>query len=265
MPAHRLPPASRVTLLSGALLGAAAARGAARTLHAKRVADGLRDRVRDHRATVGAGIGAPLTLVVLGDSAADGFGIVDPAQAFPAQVARRLATATGRRVDVHSLAVNGHRTSTVLAEQVPLLRTMPAPDVIVVNVGVNDAMGRLRATTVEHDTRRLLDTLEQLAPEADVCLVTCPDISLAPGLKWPVSTGLSVLCRRVAKGQLTAVRDRPDLAVVAYTRRPGPEVFGEDGFHPGIAGQAVLAEMAVQSLLAKHDGLAREPEDVLAT
>ena len=64
----------------------------------------------------------PLRLVVLGDSTAAGIGVDDPADAYAAQLARRLATATNRGVELTALGLAGARVEDVATQQAPAPR-----------------------------------------------------------------------------------------------------------------------------------------------
>lgn len=214
--------------------------------------DRLRRRADEHNGelgpvgVVGDGLGEPLRLLVLGDSAARGFGLPSAAESFPALVGAGLARATGRRVDVRSLATDGHRTADVLAEQAPLVRAH-APDVVVISVGVNDAVRGTSRSDLLASTRALADCVAADVDSSDVAFVTCPDLQLAPGLPRPLNRLVGLRCRRVARAQDEALRGAP----VRVVDLPRAEVhhYGPDGFHPGVAGHLAMAERAVGRLM----------------
>lgn len=205
----------------------------------------------DHDTAVGEGLGEPLELVVLGDSAADGYGNRDIREAYPHQVASRLSVAAGRRVRVRSLAVSGATTADVTDDQVFQLRDT-APDVVVVAVGVNDAIRRTRARDVESATRALLQRLDEVVPEALVVLVGAPDLSTAPGIPWPLRDLLGWRCRTVTDRQ-GRVAEELGVPFVRYGGAPDVEMYGPDGFHPGPAGQAAAADLTVDVLMGAEE------------
>lgn len=202
----------------------------------------------DHTATLGEGLGAPVRLLVLGDSAARGYGLADPADAFPQQLARRLAAGTGRRVHVTCLATDGHRTADVLTHQVPRVRGTDA-DAIVVSVGVNDAVAGTRPGEVRRATRDLLVEVGAAAEGAVVVAVTCPDLRRVPGLPRPVGAALGWRCRRVAAAQAEVAAELGVLTVPLPTVPPA--MYGADGFHPGDVGQAAMARVTADALLSR--------------
>lgn len=249
-PAGLPGPARTLLKVAGSLVAAGAAGVVA--YDALAIARLRRDAPRnlvqlDHDGAVGEGVGEPLSLVVLGDSAADGYGNVDVRDAYPHQVASRLSVATGRRVRVSSLAVSGATTQDVVDDQVFQLRGRDA-DVVVVAVGVNDGIRRNSRREVEAATRTLVERLGAVVPEAEVVLVGTPDLSTAPGIPWPLSSLLGWRCRTVAAVQ-RRVADELDVPYVGYGDAPQVEMYGPDGFHPGPAGQAAAADLTVDVLM----------------
>ncbi len=232
------PPGPRL-----ALLGAAA--GVVLALHtAVHVAamrrDGRAWRALDHTADL-PGATPGLRLVVLGDSAAAGHGLAAATEALPWRVATRVARATGRAVEVEAHARSGAGTADVVDEQVS---QVDEADVVVVGVGVNDALAPSGLARIGRDTARLLVDVRARAPGAEVVLLTCPDLGTAPGVPRPLAPLVAWRCRRVATVQATAAA-RAGVAVVAT---PGPlpaNAFGADGFHPGPWAVEQLAEQVV--------------------
>lgn len=201
----------------------------------------------DHDATLGTGLGQPLRVLFLGDSAVDGYGL-RAEEALPRQVAARLANRTGRRVRVRSVAASGATSADVAAFQLPLLRAAAPVDAVVVGVGVNDALQRVRADAVRDATRAVVDGVRRAAPDAVLAYVPCHDLSEAPGLGPVLRRVLGWRCRAVA-GQQRAVLDELDVPVAATGRRGPPEMFGDDGLHPGAQGIEVISRLVVGALM----------------
>lgn len=190
-------------------------------------------------------------LTVLGDSAAAGHGLPHADAGLARQVGRRLAARTGRGVDVRCLAVDGATTATVRAEQVAALDPAldPSVDVVLVGVGVNDAVRGRRPREVREVTAGLLADVAQRAPSAEVVLLTCPDLGSAPGLPAVLRPMLRWSCRRVADVQ-RQVAAAAGVAVVGADGRLPAAAFGPDGFHPGVRGVAILADRVERTLAA---------------
>lgn len=203
----------------------------------------------DHGRTVGEGLGEPVRLLVLGDSAARGHGLTDPGQAFPAALGRELARRTGRRVAVACLAADGDRTADVLTRQVPLVRAHQ-PDVLVASVGVNDAVRMTPLGRVTDDTASLVAALDASAAP-DVALVTCPDLGTAPGFPVPLRWLVGWRCRAVAAAQArgAARAHAPGGVTLASLEQVEARHYGTDGFHPGPAGHAAMAATVADALV----------------
>lgn len=202
----------------------------------------------DHDATLGTGLGEPLQVVFLGDSAVDGYGL--PAEeALPRQVAARLANRTGRRVRVRSVAVSGATSADVAAFQLPLLRAAGEVDAVVVGVGVNDALQRVHGDAVTDATRAIVDGMRRTAPDAVFAYVPCHDLSAAPGLGPLLRRVVGWRCRAVARRQ-RAVLEELEVPIAAAERRGPPTMFGDDGLHPGAKGVEVIASLVVGALVA---------------
>jgi lysophospholipase L1-like esterase len=250
--------------IAGAVLGVATAALASTTL--VRIRE-LRRTAAAHahdlprRATVGEGLGEPVRLVVLGDSAARGYGLTEPSSAFSQQIARHVARTVGRCVEVTTLATDGHRTATVLEEQVPQVRGH-RPDAIVLGVGVNDVLGRVPLGRLREETRALLSALVDAGDGAVVVFVPCPDLTEAPGLPRPLHLVAGWRCRRVGRAQQSVAADLDIPA--APLPRPDAGMFGDDGFHPGAHGHAVMSRY-VADVLVRSAAVARGDADADGT
>jgi lysophospholipase L1-like esterase len=243
---------SRLALLGTAVGAMAALRVASRVVALRR--DGRTWRGLEHQDVI-PGDEPVLRLVLLGDSAVAGHGLADAAQALPRQVAARLARRTGRAVRIEDHARSGADTADVAEEQAPLLE---AAEIVVIGVGVNDALapGR-RVGKVREETARMLAAVRARVPDADVLLLTCPDLGTAPGIPGALAPAVRWRCRTVAAAQMHAAAEAG--ARVVATSGPLPaQVFGDDGFHPGPAAVERLAERAVAVLYGGQDDAAED-------
>lgn len=202
----------------------------------------------EHDGLVGTAAGLPYRLAVLGDSTAAGFGLQDADLAWPRATARLLSERLGRRVDLRCHAVRGHRIATVTAVQVDRLAGWQ-PDLVLVSVGGNDALGRLAPWSVVRDQRELLERLEQVVPDATVVLVGCPHVDRAPGLGPVISTALAVP-RMTTRWAQRHQASRAGVPLVFFDPLADDE-FGPDGFHASAAAHARAARETVELL----DGL----------
>ena len=194
----------------------------------------------------------PRLLVMLGDSAAAGHGLRDPEQLASRRVARGLVAEDGRATAVRSVAVDGATTADVLTTQVEAAR---GAEVVLLGVGANDALARRwdRAELTDTTDRLLRALREVTATDAQVVLHTCPDLSAAPGLPKVLKPAVGWRCRRTARLQ-AAVAALHGIAVVDLPRQGlTREVFGADGFHPGVEGHARMADRVLSLLRASAE------------
>lgn len=202
-------------------------------------------RLRDGGAAVPAldhaldlpGEGPARRVAVLGDSAAAGHGLPSPDDGLARRLGRALHARDGRATQVRSVARDGATTAEVLAEQLP---AAAGAEIVVLGVGVNDAIKRPQLGEVAADLRELLITLRALAACRDgVVLLTCPDLSVAPGIPAVLRPLLGWRCRSVARRQTRVAAGLGVPTVAAGRTELTPEVFGDDGVHPGRVGRAV--------------------------
>jgi lysophospholipase L1-like esterase len=241
-PGRSLPRVAPLALTSALLLGAGALAGtsvrAAARVRRMRAA-GREVPPLDHDTSL-PGRDPVRRLVVVGDSAAAGHGLAEADQAFTRIVAGELTDRDGRATRIVNVAVDGATIRHVLDHQVHALEDA---EVVIACVGVNDAIRRRRLADIDADMRELLGEIRhRAAPGAAITLITAPDLSLAPELPSILRPPLGVRCRAVARIQGRVAAEFGVPVIELPKAALPPEVFGEDGFHPGPIGHARLAE-----------------------
>ncbi len=200
----------------------------------------------DHDGTIGSGVGEPTELWVLGDSASDGYGLADPADAFPRHVAKALSTGTSRRVRLTSLGKDGARISDVTTIQAKMIQS--SADAVVVLVGANDVFGRRSAKQVRADTVAMLDALQASSHGALLAVAGCPDFGKAKGFPQPLRSVLGWRCRATA-GAMAEVCEKRGVPFIDLVPDTTTELFGEDGVHPSREGAIAAANGVVDALM----------------
>jgi lysophospholipase L1-like esterase len=242
-PRGRVAVGSALLVLAASLVGSRAARDVRRLRDA-----GAEVAALEHALDL-PGAPPPRRVVVLGDSAAAGHGLPSADDGLARRVGRALHARDGRATQVRSVARDGAVTAEVLAEQLP---AAAGADVIVLGVGVNDAIKRPRLDEVAGDLRELLITLRALAARRDaVVLLTCPDLSVAPGLPAVLRPLLGWRCRAVARRQVRVAAELGVPTVPVGRAVLAQDVFGPDGFHPGVTGHELLAAEVLRRLDAR--------------
>lgn len=249
--AGRIGRAAAITLIAGTVGGAALLAGEAMMARSRRYAKpelGLA-----LRTTVGRGGGAPLRLVLLGDSSALGVGVDRVADTVGGQLADLLAN--DRQVQLSSVGVAGSR-SIDLATQVARALLGERPDVAVVLIGANDATTLWRpreaAAYLGVAVRRLRDAGVQ------VVVGTCPDLGAVRAIAPPLRQVTGWLGRRMAQAQARAVLASGG-AVVDLGAETGPVFRADagtlsyDGYHPSADGYRVWAHALLPAVASAAD------------
>lgn len=199
----------------------------------------------------GAGDTRPLRLVVLGDSTAAGIGVDDPADAYPALLAQRLAEATGGRVELTALGLAGARVADVASDQAPRAAAID-PDVVFVGIGANDVTHLTSLGDVRNEMERVL----QVLGETDAAIV----VAGPPDMRVPVwhqplrqlsylrGNQVARVIEDVAREEGASVVELADATGHFFAADPEGH-FSEDGFHPGPLGYRRWADAIFPVLL----------------
>ncbi|MEH3033008.1 MAG: SGNH/GDSL hydrolase family protein [Aeromicrobium erythreum] len=196
--------------------------------------------------------GTPVRVLVLGDSAAVGYGMKRADLTPPALIGISLSHVLGQPVDVRSQAVVG-ATTPDLREQINI-GMEHRPDLAVIIIGANDVTHRVPAYV---SSRLLSAAVKRLRDAgAEVVVGTCPDLGTVRPIPQPL--------RWVARRKSRALARRQTIATVREGGRAvslggllGPifaemsdVMFGEDRFHPSATGYANMVSVLVPSLAA---------------
>ena len=197
--------------------------------------------------------GDPLDLLLLGDSIAAGLGAERPKDTLGAQLARRLAKATGRSVRLRTAAVVGAESS-MLAAQLDTLPASYVADLAVVVVGGNDVTHRVKVVDAVDDLAAVVRDLREEGTE--VVVGTCPDLGALVLVPQPLRSLARRESRRLAEAQRARVLELGARAVSLgdvvgpfFVTRPD-EMFALDRFHPSGEGYKRTAKALLPSLLA---------------
>lgn len=170
----------------------------------------------------------------LGDSLTDGWGL-SRKEAYPALVERQLA-AQGTAIVVLNAGRGGDTVSQGQARLASVLRKRP--DVLVVALGVNDALRGMRVEEAECGLRNILR--EAKAGGVTVVLV---GVSVPPSMATAQSRQYEAVYRELA--QESAMPFVPDLLEGVSGQ---PALMFPDGLHPNARGQERLAVNVVPAI-----------------
>ena len=175
--------------------------------------------------------------LALGDSYTIGTA-VGAGNSFPPRLAAHLEAATGKRVGVVNLGVNGYTTENLIGDELPHLGDAHW-DVITVLIGVNDYVQGRSEDQYRTSLRRIFDELSHLGlPHGRVVAVSIPDFSHTPtGSSFGRPADIEAGLRRFnAVGQEEAGRAGlpfVDIFEVSRSRIGSPGWVAGDGLHPG--------------------------------
>ncbi|WP_236968816.1 SGNH/GDSL hydrolase family protein [Microbacterium aurantiacum] len=196
--------------------------------------------------------GAPLHLVLLGDSIAAGLGASRPKETLGGRLAKGISRALDRPVHLHTLAQVGSESS-ALAGQVARLPRGLRPDAAVIVVGGNDVTHR---RPVMRSAAHLAEAVRALRERGIPVIVgTCPDLVALRPVPQPLRTLAGRLSRRLAFAQAREAA-RAGGVVVSLRATVGPvflsrpeEMFAMDRFHPSAAGYRRTAEAFIPAII----------------
>lgn len=196
--------------------------------------------------------GQPLTMVMLGDSSAAGYGVSKPRQTPGALLAAGISRRIGRPVHLHCLAVVG-ATSRGLRPQVEAALDL-SPDLAVIVVGGNDITHRTSRTAAVRHLAEAVRTLRRAG--AQVVVGTCPDLGTIVPIRPPLRWLARHWSRQLARAQTVAAVEA-DAWTVSLGNLLGPRfaaephrMFGVDRFHPSADGYAAAAAVILPTALA---------------
>jgi lysophospholipase L1-like esterase len=196
--------------------------------------------------------GRALTMVILGDSSAAGYGVHRPRETPGALLAISVSRRLHRPVRLYRVAVVGSMSSG-LPYQVDAALEYD-PDVAVILIGGNDVTHvSARAVAV----RYLGDAVRRLrAAGCKVVVGTCPDIGAIQPIKPPLRWLARKWSRDLAAAQTVAVVEAGG-RTVSLVDLLGPvfeadpiRMFSSDHFHPSAEGYARAAAVVLPTLLA---------------
>jgi len=196
--------------------------------------------------------GRPISLVLLGDSSAAGYGVHRPRETPGALLATGISRRLGRPVRLRRFAVVGS-LSAGLAPQVEAAVECE-PDLAVILIGGNDVTNRTPPAVA---VRYLVDAVRKLrAAGAEVVVGTCPDLGAIQPIKPPLRWLARRWSRQLAAAQTVAVVEAGgwtvslgDLLGPRFAAEP-TRLFAWDHFHPSAEGYAIAVAALLPTSLA---------------
>lgn len=196
--------------------------------------------------------GPPITMVILGDSSAAGYGVHRPRETPGALLATSVSRRLSRPVRLYRVAVVGSMSSGLPYQVDAALEY--EPDVAVILIGGNDVT-HVSARTAA--VRYLADAVRRLrGAGCRVVVGTCPDIGAIQPIKPPLRWLARKWSRDLAAEQTVAVVEAGGRTVSLgnllgpiFAADPG-RMFSSDHFHPSAEGYVRAASVVLPTLLS---------------
>lgn len=175
--------------------------------------------------------------VALGDSYTIGTS-VNGGERWPNQLVARLAD-----MDVElagNLAVNGYTSGDLIERELPRLQGQ-RPDLVSVQIGVNDVVQGVPEERYGANVSLILDALLELVPAQNIFGVATPDYTVTPqgaayGIPDQQSAGIlhvNEILRRGAEER--GIAFVPDIFEISREAGDDPAMVAVDGLHPSAA------------------------------
>ena len=195
--------------------------------------------------------GAPIELLLLGDSLAAGLGAERRKDTLGGRIAKAVARRMLRPVRLRTVAVVGSE-SMALAGQIDRLPQDYRADAAVIVVGGNDVTHMVPPWSAAGELEKAIVRLQERGTA--VVIGTCPDLGTLQPVPQPLRALLSRMSHRLALEQ-TKVAWRTGAVPVDLRQAVGPtfreqpeEMFSLDRFHPSAAGYRRTAEALVPAV-----------------
>ncbi|HWC61571.1 MAG TPA: arylesterase [Verrucomicrobiae bacterium] len=173
---------------------------------------------------------APKSVVVLGDSIAAGYG-VESSEAYPALLQEKI-DAAGLNFTVVNAGVSGDTSADGLNRIKWLLRR--PIDVLVLELGGNDGLRGIPASTTETNLQMVIDRVKQKYPSAQIVIA---------GMQMPPNMGEAYTT--IFKNIFPTLAKKNHAALVPFLLEGvggRPELNQPDHIHPTAAGHQIVAE-----------------------
>lgn len=200
---------------------------------------------------VGGGGGAPLRMLVLGESTVAGTGAPTHALALTGQLAVGLSVRRHRAVAWEAQGANGATLQRIGSEVLDLVR-YPDPDIVVLVAGANDAMAGRTTAHWGRDLRGILSGFLDPGRGREIVVAGVPPFRYFPALEAPLNEFLE---RRAKRLDAVSARVCAELGVafVSFADDPplGEAFFASDRFHPSVAGYGHWASFLLDALTVR--------------
>jgi lysophospholipase L1-like esterase len=191
-----------------------------------------------------SGDGPLLRLLVVGDSAAAGVGVLSQDDALLGQLVRRLANY--HRVEWNLIARTGATSQSThdhLTKTAPLIA-----DVVVISLGVNDVTSGLSLDAFASLQRAVFAVLKDGFGAGQIIVSGLPPMHRFPALPQPLRWYLGAQAKAFDRKLRQLILETPGCTYLAQPTDGDISMMASDGFHPGAAVYALWAALAAAEI-----------------
>ena len=216
--------------------------------HTRRVTPRLPEAEGPVAGLAGANhLGAPLSLLTLGESPVAGVGVATHEDAITGQLARALAARLLRPVSWRACGKNGVTAREALELVIPQVPMAPV-DIALVAFGVNDTTAFRPVATWRNDLRSILAALDTRCQPQLVMLSGVPPVAHFPALPQPLRwvMGLKASALDQAARELAPELRRTHYVPLVLDTHDR-SMMAADGYHPSARGCAAWAQLLAEA------------------
>jgi len=168
-------------------------------------------------------------VLIIGDSAAAGVGVVHQHQALAGQLTRTLSKELA--LDWRLIAKSGADISDCIA--VHQAQATIAYDVIVISIGVNDVTGRTNASLWLRQLKRLISVLDKKYHSPHIIFSNIPPMAQFKTIKQPLRWYLGQKSTHLNRLMSAIIERHNRCHLLSISGKLNADDMASDGFHPG--------------------------------
>lgn len=197
--------------------------------------------------------GAPVSLLLIGESPVAGIGVDTHTQGIAAATARALQARYDRSVAWCAKGKNGATAAQAMQDLIPSLHAEHV-DLVCVAFGVNDSTAFRRPGTWRRDMEMLVDQLQARLSPHHIVLSGVPPLAHFPALPWPLRSVLGLKARALDRVLADLAAKRPGVTHAPFPAiLLNPQLMASDGYHPSAAGCLMWAGILADACPARDE------------
>lgn len=188
------------------------------------------------------GSGAPLRLLIVGDSAAAGVGVKLQSDALSGQLSNQLAI--NYQISWQLWAKNGNKSQDLLE----LLEKKPqqAIDVVLISIGVNDVTGGTSQKKWLKQQQNIISLLMTKFSAQQIIYSALPPMHHFPALPQPLRWVFGMRAQQFNDCLQKEIKKQARCRYLSFNAPMHIDYIAEDGFHPSAKTYSLWAKEAVQ-------------------